>query len=404
MQYQLIDNPQQLTDWLAQLKQFEWVAMDTEFVHENTYYAQLCLVQISTPTGQIACIDTKKIPDSTDLIELMLDPSICKVMHAGSQDMQIFFNLCGQLPQNIFDTQVAAPLLGYQEQISYSNLVGIFCGISLAKDQTQTDWNIRPLSAKQLEYAAKDVLYLSQLYPEMRQRLIEIDRLSWLDEGMSKLLSTRRYQRAPEDAWERVRGVRRLKGASLRIAKALAHWRELRAKEKDLPSRWVLKDYLLLAIAKQQPTSLPDLCQIRGLDNAMANTLWPVCAEAQSAPPEEPPPAAPRVPSAPTDSALVDVLGALIKLQATRGKIAHSLLGSRKEIIKLSLGQDSTLSTGWRQEMLQGIVQRFMSGEICITAADNALVLRDVETRLPIEQPDCSHLASDVETEVVADS
>ena len=237
---QYIDSAPELARFCLQLSGADWFALDTEFLREKTYYPKLCLLQVATPDS-VACIDPLALDTLDPILDLVFDPGITKVMHSARQDMEIFYHLRGAAPGPVFDTQVAALLLGYPDQIGYGNLVSEVLNVRLEKLHTRADWSIRPLTQDQVSYAADDVIYLVDVYLNLRNRLVERGRLEWLDEDFARLSSDALYSNPPEDAWLRVKGGNRLKGAALAVLQALAGWRETLAQQRDRPRGWILR-------------------------------------------------------------------------------------------------------------------------------------------------------------------
>ena len=283
-----IDTPSSLDAFCQQLGTAAWIALDTEFLREKTYYPKLCLLQIATPEV-VACIDPIALDDLSPLLEIIFDESITKVMHSGRQDMEIFYNLHGKPPSPVFDTQIAALLLGYADQIGYANLVKEMLGIELDKLHTRADWSLRPLTADQLKYAADDVVYLADIYLKMTAQLTEMGRLAWLSDDFARLASPGLYGNPPGQAWLKVKGGNRLKGASLSVLQALAEWRETTAQQKDRPKGWILRDDALLDIARHRPSSMEALGKIRGLSDGLVRNsgklLVKLVSEAAGRPP-----------------------------------------------------------------------------------------------------------------------
>lgn len=372
-----IDEQDTFNDFCQRIKENEWVALDTEFIREKTYYPQLCLVQIATPNssksnGQVACIDTPAISDLSPFIDILLNPNIRKVLHAGSQDMEIFCTLCGQSPVNVFDTQIAAPLFGYPEQMGYAALVEKRLGVNLPKNQSRTNWAARPLTAKQLRYAADDVVYLAELFPAMYEELHTKQRLDWLRDEFDTLCSTDTYQKPPEDAWQRVRGVDKLRGHSLAFAQALAEWREIAVRKRDLPKSWLLKDDTIIDIARLKPTSEKDLQSLRGLGRFVsekyAKDIVALCVKAQSCQPKPLPPRFARRKLNAREDALTDLLSAVAKLYADQHAINHAVLAPRKELEKLVMREDeSRVLNGWRGQFVGQPLQQLLRGELSLS-------------------------------------
>ena len=243
-----IDDQRGLATVCATLSQAPWFAIDTEFLREKTYYPKLCLVQVATP-DMVACIDPLVLDDITPLLDVIFDQQITKVMHAARQDMEIFYHLRGTVPAPVFDTQIAALLLGLPDQVGYGGLVQELLGVKLHKLHSRTDWSQRPLDGEQLHYAADDVIYLAQAYQLMQEKLWESDRLDWLAGDFQALSDPALYAAHPETAWLRVKGANKLSGAALAALQALAAWREDKAQTLDRPRDWVLRDDVLLDLS-----------------------------------------------------------------------------------------------------------------------------------------------------------
>jgi len=225
MQEQFIDRPEQLATFVEAMHGARWLAVDTEFIRERTYFPRLCLIQIASEEIA-ACIDPLKIEDLSPLKALLLDPGITKVFHAARQDLEIFLHIWGELPTPIFDTQPAAALLGIGDQVGYGNLIQQVLGINLAKDHSRTDWSRRPLQKAQMRYALDDVIYLGQAYRKMRRQLEEQGRLEWLEAEFESLADPATYALEPMAMWQRVKGRQHLKGVRLAILQQLARARE----------------------------------------------------------------------------------------------------------------------------------------------------------------------------------
>ena len=249
---QYIDTPAQLSDLCEQIKKESWVALDTEFLREKTYYPKFCLLQIATPEW-VACVDPIALPNLEVLFDVLYDPSITKVFHSCRQDLEIFFQAAGKLPSPIFDTQVAAPLLGFQDNPGYAMLVSSLLSINLNKAHTRADWSKRPLTEAELEYAADDVIYLCQIYQLMVQKLTALGRIDWLEHDFAELTNPEMYIVNPENAWYKVKGKNKLTGKQLSIIQTLAEWREKTAQAEDRPKSWLLRDELLFDLLKRNP-------------------------------------------------------------------------------------------------------------------------------------------------------
>jgi len=374
-----IESPAQLTALCEQLRRHDWLTLDTEFLREKTYRPRLCLLQVANPEV-IACIDPLALDDLSPLLEVLYDRSITKVLHAAHQDLEIFFEMRGALPAPVFDTQIAATLLGHGDQIGYGNLVKAELGIELDKAHARTDWCHRPLDDAQLDYAADDVRHLCEIYLRQRQQLTDLGREQWLQADFDELVDPARYSNPPETAWLRVKGGNRLRGVQLAVLQSLAAWREEQAQTSNRPRRWILKDEVLLDLAKQMPTDEGRLRRIRGLEEGSvqrhgANLLrliaeakqlpkeqWPTLKEGQRLPPQQEP--------------LVDVLMALLRERCQQQRISPSAVAGRRELERLVLGEsDIPLLHGWRAAIAGQALQALLRGELMLLVESGRLVV-----------------------------
>jgi ribonuclease D len=285
----LIDQPA-LVEFCAGLRGASWLALDTEFIREQTYYPQLCLIQVAS-IDQIACIDPLALPSLDPLLEVLYDPTVTKVLHAAYQDLEIFYYLHGAVPTPIFDTQLAASVLGYGNQVGYANLAQRMLGVELEKTHTRADWRRRPLPSAWLAYAADDVRHLQEIYLRQQVMLTERGGMEALAEDFTALADPVRYQPQPQEAWRRIREHQRLRGVQRAILRALAAWREEQAIRNDRPRRWILHDGPLLELARRMPDDWDGLAQIHGLPPATlrrhGSELLERIAAARAEPPEQ---------------------------------------------------------------------------------------------------------------------
>lgn len=263
-----IDSDLALTQHCGQLKGCSWLAVDTEFERVSTYYPELCLLQVATGKMTVV-IDPLAIAHLEPLYDVLYDPSITKVFHAARQDLEIFFHIKGNLPFPIFDTQIAASLLGYDKQLSYANLISEILGVELAKTQTRTNWKRRPLSRSQLRYAVDDVVYLGQVYELLLAKLIEAGKLSLLEEECKALAKPELYQPDPETMWLKIREAKKLEGKLLAVLQQLAAWREITARAENQPRKWIMQDHTLVEMARSLPANPDDLSRINGVNERL---------------------------------------------------------------------------------------------------------------------------------------
>jgi len=349
------------------IRSASWIALDTEFIREKSYYPQLCLVQIGVP-GRAACIDPFGIDDLEPFYELLYDRSIVKVLHACSQDLEIFVHLQGRVPGPIFDTQLAAPLLGLPEQMGYANFVKERLGLSLDKTQTRTDWSHRPLSDKQLRYAGDDVRYLADIYPTFSRELDELGRLDWLQAEFAPYEQLERYQLDPAQTWKRIRGVEKLRPEALSIVQLLSCWREQLARERDLPRNWIFKDDALIDIARLAPQQTDELTKIRSLPpksvTRHGQQIFSLVQEGKQRQPDPLPDWKKRAKPSGQEEALADILHAQLRLLADRYRINSTVLASRKDLVALVQGDEAVpVLHGWRLEMAGNELLAMYNGE-----------------------------------------
>lgn len=377
MSAEFIDSAGHLARFCDTLAGEPWLALDTEFIRERTYYPRLCLIQVAT-TSSIACIDPLALEDLRPLLERLYDPDCLKVLHAGGQDLEIFHHLVGRPPAPVFDTQIAATLLGHGEQIGYASLVRAELGIDLDKAHTRTDWSQRPLDAAQLEYAADDVRHLRTLYQHLRQRLAELGRLEWLDAEFSELVDPDRYRPEPADAWRRVKGHSALRGVQLAVLAALAEWRERQAMNSDRPRKWILSDEVMLDLARQMPGNAERVARVRGLATTTrerhGETLLRLIAEARLLPQSAWPCLPARRATSGGDEALLDMLMALVRLRAAEHGISAQTLASRRDLEAfLEQGNAAAVCHGWRGHLLARDLNALMSGSVALVVRDGRL-------------------------------
>jgi ribonuclease D len=354
----LITDSQTLAQFCARIAQSPYVAIDTEFMRANSYWPELCLLQVAD-ANEAAAIDPKAPGlDMTPLLDLMTNnENVLKVFHAGGQDIEIIYNLTGKTPHPMFDTQIAAMALGLGEQIGYGNLVDAWMGVQLDKGARFTDWARRPLDKRQIDYAIGDVTYLIQIFPKMLEELRKTGRGDWLDQEMERISDVENYVNRPEDAWKRVRIASR-KADVLGRLKALAAWREAEAQDKNLPRGRIVKDETLADIASHPPRSQEDLGKVRGLSatwksNDIGARLMSALARHQPLDRDEMPDRDPKRPGLGKDGALVaDLLKLLLKIRSRDINVAPRLLARTDDIEALAAGvrEGLPILEGWRFE------------------------------------------------------
>jgi len=373
-----VDTPDALEMLCRDLQPATVLALDTEFIREKTYRARLCLIQIATD-DLIACVDPLALNDLDPLLAIIHDPRRLKVLHAAHQDLEIFHDRDGRIPAPVFDTQIAATLLGFPDQVGYGTLVEGLLGVKLEKGHARTDWARRPLEAEQIAYAADDVRYLRQLYPLIRERLESAGRADWLEEDFRALADPARYARPDEEAWRRVSGHGRLRPAQLVVLRALAAWREAKARERDKPRKWILGDEVLLELARRAPADRTALERIRGLTPPLirqhGDTLLLLIREARAQPREQWPDAPRRERPTPEQEGLADLLMACVRILGQQHGISPATLTTRKEVERLVRGErDLPLLQGWRAKLAGHTLLELLQGRLALQVQEERVV------------------------------
>jgi ribonuclease D len=383
----LITTTDALDDLCRRLASEPFITVDTEFMRENSYWPDLCLVQVASP-HEAAAIDPKAEGlDLAPLLELFVtNEEVLKVFHAGGQDIEIIYNLTGSTPHPLFDTQVAAMALGLGEQVGYQNLVESLLGKHLDKGARFTDWGRRPLDKRQIDYAIGDVTYLATLFPRMLERLRETGRGAWLDQEMERLAEPGNYLNDPAEAWKRVKIASR-KADVLGRLKALAAWREVEARSKNLPRGRIIKDETLADLALHPPADQEALGRVRGLSpawrgNDIGGRLMEALAHSGPMDGEEMPVREDRGPTLGKEGALVaDLLKLLLKIRARESNVAARLVARSDELEQLAAGKRTGLSIleGWRFEEFGRDALDLVEGRLAFAVRKGKLVMTRTE-------------------------
>jgi ribonuclease D len=383
----LIEDNAALANLCTRLAQSPFVAVDTEFMRENSYWPELCLIQIADANEAAAIDPMQPGIDLKPLLDLLVDnEEVLKVFHAGGQDIEIVYNLTGKTPHPLFDTQIAAMALGQGEQIGYSNLVDAYLGIQVDKGARFTDWSRRPLDARQIDYAIADVTHLAKIFPRMLEKLRKTGRGLWLDEEMERLADPANYFNDPEQAWRRVRITSR-KADVLGRLKALARWRETEAQQKNLPRGRIVKDETLADLAGNPPRKQADLARVRGLSatwagNDIGGRLMAAIDNAAPLAADEMPGRDDRKPGMGKDGALVaDLLKLLLKIRAKEISVAARLLARSDDLEALAAGQRDGLAIldGWRFEQFGRDALALVEGRLAFAVKGGRLRMTRTE-------------------------
>lgn len=378
----LITTTNSLSELCNKLKESEYVTVDTEFIREKTYWPDLCLIQVAD-SKNAAVVDVLSPNINIEpLLNIMHDPKILKVFHAARQDLEIFFKLTNRLPQPLFDTQIAAMVCGFGDSVGYDTLVNKITGKVIDKSSRFTDWSLRPLTQKQIDYALGDVTHLRLVYENLNQHLLEGDRSEWLREEVEKLNDTGIYQTSPPDAWKRIKS-RNTNPRFLGVLKELASWREKEAQKKNIPRNHVIKDEALVEIAHSSPKSLKSLNRIRGLGQRTAEgyvgqSLLKAVGVGENIPLNQCP-QVPRRPSIPKNiGPITDYLKVLLKMKCDEHGIAQKLIANSADIEKLAaFGSKAGIAaiSGWRKDLFGEDAINLIEGRSTIIVEEQKLKL-----------------------------
>ncbi len=383
----LISDTATLAALCDRLANSPFVAVDTEFMRENTYWPILCLIQIGDETEAAAVDPMADGIDLQPLLDLLVDnEDVLKVVHAGSQDIEIVHNLTGKTPHPLFDTQIAQMALSENEQIGYVQLVDDWLGEHVDKGARFTDWAQRPLTAKQLDYAVGDVTHLAAIFPKMLAKLQKTGRGAWLDDEMERLADPANYRTDPEIAWQRVKIASR-KPVVLGRLKALAAWREAFAQKRDLPRGRVMKDETLGDLAMNPPRAQADLAKVRGLSagwgtNEGGRAVMDALARAEPLPEDEMPEAERRGRGGGRQSKLVgDLLKLLLKIRSSELGVASRLIARGGDLDRLAGGNREGLELlgGWRYDVFGREAVDLVDGRVGFAVANGKLALSRLE-------------------------
>lgn len=389
-----VDSAAALRGVCERLAKTERFVLDTEFVGERTYVPVLELIQVATP-DETALIDCRAVPSLEPFFALLANPRIEKVLHAGQQDLELFYSLTGRAPAPIVDTQVAAAMAGYGAQVGYAQLVERLLNVSVEKSETLTDWSRRPLTKAQLAYAVDDVRYLLAVYEQLRTKLTSLQRWEWLGEECRRLeRSVRSLPVEPEEAWLRVRGRGTLRAKGLVVLRALADWREAQARDRNKPRASIARDEVLVEISRKAPTSLEALRGLRAVRSRElerhAGEVIQLIVKALETPREEWPQPPPPQPAAPS-TGVVELLQAVLRLRAEEAGIAPSLLATNADLQVLVQrhaagdAKDVPIMQGWRKSIAGGDLLALLEGRASVALDPSTNAIR-VSKRRPADE------------------
>ncbi len=383
----LITTSKALAELCERLSTADFICVDTEFMRENTFWPELCLIQIADSTEAAAIDPLAPGIDMTPLLELMTNnEDVLKIFHAGGQDVEIIYNLTGKTPHPIFDTQIATMAISQSEQIGYSNLVESWLGVVVDKGARFTDWSRRPLTERQIEYAIGDVTYLATIFPKILARLKKTGRGAWIDLEMEKLADPANYRNDPAKSWLRIKAAGR-NPAMLGRLKALAQWRELEAQDKNLPRGRIARDETVADIASHPPKVQADLAKVRGLsagwkDNEIGRRMMAALAAAQPMTEAEMPLRTARGAPLGKEGALVaDLLKLLLKIRSREIDVASRLLARSEELELLAAGirKGLPMLENWRFDQFGKDALDLVEGKMAFAVVNGKLKMTHID-------------------------
>jgi ribonuclease D len=381
----VITTTDDLTKACSKLATADFVAVDTEFMREQTFWPKLCLIQLASADDELVVDPLAPGIDLKPFYDLMTNERVLKVFHAGRQDIEIVFTETGLVPHPVFDTQVAAMVCGFGDSVSYSNLVKRIVGKDIDKSSRFTDWSRRPLSQKQLLYAIGDVTFLRDIYRHLRDDLARTGRASWLSEEMSTLTDPKTYETHPEEAWKRLK-LRVKSRKALAVLMELAAWRERLAQGQNVPRGRILRDEALYDIANQMPTSAEQLGELRTLSDGFSRSARareiveavktglardmskvPSLSQGQSLTAEA--------------GATLELLKVLLKACAARHGVAPRLIADADDLEQIASRKDADVHAlkGWRRQLFGEDALRLKQGELALTLTDGEVLAIEIE-------------------------
>jgi ribonuclease D len=371
----VITDSSELARLCHRLAAADYVAIDTEFMRDKTYYPQLCLVQVAGPEEAAAIDALAPGIDLKPLFDLLVNPTVIKVFHAARQDVETLFHMTGTIPAPLVDTQVAAMVCGFGDAVSYENLAAKMAGARIDKSSRFTDWARRPLTERQVAYALSDVTHLRPVYEKLKRRIDRSGRAGWVAEEMAILTNPATYSQDPREAWRRLK-VRSEKPRFLAVLREVAAWREEEARRRNLPRSRIVKDETLVEIAAHAPATLEELARSRGVSRGQVEgkqgaAILAAVQRGLAVPEGEGPKPAPR-PDIPGGLApIVDLLRVLLKTKCEANDVAQKLVasGADLELIAADDNADVPAMSGWRRELFGEDALALKRGRIGLTVA-----------------------------------
>ena len=375
----LITETSKLIDACERFSRDSFLAIDTEFMRERTYYPQLCLIQIAGKDEAVTVDALATEINLNPILDLMANHKIMKVFHACRQDMEIFFNLNRRIPFPVFDTQIGAMVCGYGESVGYDKLVRQITGVQIDKSSRFTDWSHRPLSKQQLNYALSDVTHLRTVYESLLNQLEKNGRINWLNEEFQNVLNPKTYDIPLDQIWKRLK-IKNGRPKFLILVRELCAFREKEAQNRNIPRNRVIRDDVLLDIAARSPRSSVDLAKVRSLSTQFAEgrlgkSILRVVAEASNIPESDAPQLEKLNKTKPQKPALIELLKVLLKHKSEDNNVAQKLIASTADLEAIAENDNANVLalSGWRKDVFGDDALLLKSGKIALSAAGDRI-------------------------------
>ncbi len=391
----IIADNEALKAFCKKLGRADYITVDTEFMREKTFWPKLCLIQLAGPEGTgAAAVDPLAADiDLAPLLTLLANPKVLKVFHGARQDIEIFFHLSGKVPAPLFDTQIAAMVCGFGDQVGYETLVARLTGHRLDKTSRFTDWSLRPLTDKQLHYALGDVIYLREAYDALKARIDADGRAAWLDQELAALTDEDSYRIDPATAWQRLK-PRSTDRRYLSLLQAVTAWRETAAMDRDVPRNRILRDESLTEIAAHPPQSKAALARIRGVsrgfaEGRMADDLLAAIDGAFDQPMGAAPQPMPKISLPRGLGPVVDLLKVLLKQRCEHHHVAQKLVASTADLEQIAADDEAPVRalSGWRRDIFGADAIRLKHGQVALGAVHGGVELLQVNGKGEADVP-----------------
>jgi ribonuclease D len=370
---QIVSSPRELSDCCERLVLSRRFGFDTEFVGEDSYHPRLCLIQVATEE-QLYLVDPLTVGPLDAFWNLVVDPANLVIVHAGREEIRLCRLWTGRVPENLFDLQISAGLVGYAYPLGHAALVQQVLGISVAKGETLTEWRDRPLTAKQIRYAFDDVRYLLPLWERLSKQLAELGRMEWAREEFKRLTTAASPDEPDGEKWRKLRGIGSLNRRELTIVRELSRWRDETAARSNRPIRAVVRDDLLIEIARRNPHREGDLQIVRGLPRRYVRPILDVVDQARSIPLDQCPVVLEREQDPPQATMLASAVSAVLANFCAQMKLAYNLVGNnqdvkllvRSHLAGIPLPEESLLAGGWRGRHILPELKAFLDGRLSL--------------------------------------